>query len=256
MRTADDGLGGEPVAAGDQSLAADGTKPAADGAAGLMRHTVRPARLASLLDVQQRRRRRDRERVATTEAVSLERLRIAADVHDLILQDLAFALANARMISAGVGDASAAEAVVASCERALAAGRSLLAGLSGHDGAPVQQTLERAVHLAARGSDISFSGDGVAEGTQPDRATRDALVHIAREAVTNAVKHGPPASVAVVLEHADEWRLRVSDDGPGFEDMARRGFGVDSMRRHAEALGGWLRIRTTAGGTIVEAGLP
>jgi signal transduction histidine kinase len=50
----------------------------------------------------------------------------------------------------------------------------------------------------------------------------------------------------------------VHDDGCGFDSAgARRGFGLNSMSVHANALGGLLRVTSMVGaGTTVEAILP
>jgi signal transduction histidine kinase len=123
---------------------------------------------------------------------------------------------------------------------------------------PVVETVEAGVRIAARHTPLSFDADGVPAGAQPDQATLDTLVHVAREAVTNAIKHADPIAIEVVLEYADEWRLRVRDDGRGFDASdAGGGFGLESMNRHAHALGGSLRVTSAAGvGTTVEAILP
>ena len=87
-------------------------------------------------------------------------------------------------------------------------------------------------------------------------------MHIAREAVTNAVKHARPNAIEVVLEHAGQWRLTVRDDGHGFDEApaanpAVGGFGLVSMRESAHALGGAVHIGSLTGaGTTVEAVLP
>jgi signal transduction histidine kinase len=92
---------------------------------------------------------------------------------------------------------------------------------------------------------------------QPDQPTLQALVHIAREAVTNAVKHADPFLIEAVFEHGDEWRLCVTDDGRGLGTNGGAGFGLLSMRHRAQALGGTLRVHSAAGaGTTVEAILP
>ena len=75
-------------------------------------------------------------------------------------------------------------------------------------------------HAAARHVPLSFDCNGVPAADQPDQATLDTLVHVVREAVTNAIKHAAPAAIEVVLEHADEWRLQVRDDGRGFDASA------------------------------------
>jgi signal transduction histidine kinase len=120
------------------------------------------------------------------------------------------------------------------------------------------RAVEDGVRASARDTALGFDAGGVPTGAQPDRPTLDALVHIAREAVTNAVKHASPTAIEVVLARDDEWRLQVRDDGRGFDaPAASGGFGLQSMRRQAQALGGSLRMTSAPGlGTAVEAVLP
>jgi signal transduction histidine kinase len=192
------------------------------------------------------------------DALAHERRRIAADVHDLVMQDLAFALATARVLADEPVRAAQASAVVAAGERALAGARHVVGGLVAHDRTPVVQAVEAAARTAARNAPLSFDAAGIPAGAEPDRPTLDALVHIAREAVTNAVKHASAPTIEVTLERADEWRLRVGDDGDGFDALGvDGGFGLRSMRRQAQALGGSLRVRSAPElGTTVEATLP
>lgn len=205
-----------------------------------------------------RSRARDREQLA--EALVRERRRIAADVHDLIMQDLAFALASARLLADGETTAGHAGAVVAAGERALAGARRLVDALVDEEREPVVEALRASVSAAARDTPLSFHASGTPVGVEPDRPTLDALVHIGREAVTNAVKHAAPGHVEVVLERAEEWQLLVRDDGRGFDASAAAagaGFGLRSMSGQARALGGSLRVSSAPGaGTTVQASLP
>jgi signal transduction histidine kinase len=71
------------------------------------------------------------------------------------------------------------------------------------------------------------------------------LFHIAREALTNVVKHAGPAKATLVLRCSDSrvW-LHVEDDGIGF-DPARRGAsgrGLRNMAERTRRLGGALAI--------------
>jgi two-component system, NarL family, sensor kinase len=205
-----------------------------------------------------RQRLRSSEQLLAADALARERGRIAADVHDLVMQDLAFALAAARTLAADPALAQRARTVVEASERALAGAREVVEDLVNHDRPSVIEAVRGSVCIAARHVPLTFDADGVAAGGQPDRQTLHALVHIGREAVTNAIKHADPDSIEVVLDHAEEWCLRVSDHGHGFDMAAvHGGFGLQSMRRQAHALGGKLLVRSTPGlGTTVEAVLP
>jgi signal transduction histidine kinase len=199
------------------------------------------------------------ERVAVAQALADERRRMAADVHDLIMQDLAFALATARTLVDDPALASQASIVVAAGERALAGAREVVGALVSQDRKPVLEVLETVVGAAARGVPLRFDAKGAPAAAQPDPLTFETLLHIGREAVTNAVKHAHPLAIEVLLTHAEEWHLRVSDDGRGFDTAnTDGGFGLESMRRHAQALGGSLHVTSAIGapGTIVEAILP
>jgi signal transduction histidine kinase len=192
------------------------------------------------------------------DALAGERRRIAADVHDLVMQDLAFALASARTLAEDPVCAPQASIVVAAGERALAGARHMIGALVAQDRQPVVEAVRAGVRTAARNTPLSFDAAGVSADAQPDPPTLDTLVHIAREAATNAIKHASPTLVEVTLERADEWRLQVHDDGRGFDPaLVDGGFGLESMSRHAQALGGSLRVRSSCeGGTTVEAILP
>jgi signal transduction histidine kinase len=238
-----------------------------DGRSAAARKTTGPPR-AGHGDATPGRRRRHARRLSDRQAVDTpnatealfaeETRRVAADVHDLVMQDLCFALASARALEDDPEVAWRASTIVIAAERALAGAREVLSGLSSQDRKPVIEAVRASVKMAARDAALSFDAAGVPDGAEPDQVTLCALVHIAREAVTNAVKHGVAAEVAVVLEYGEQWRLRVGDTGCGFDPAAQRsGFGLDSMSTHADALGGLLRVASVPGqGTILEVLLP
>jgi signal transduction histidine kinase len=187
-----------------------------------------------------------------------ERRRIAADVHDLVMQDLSFALATTRTIAHDPSRAAEqAASAVAAAERALAGARAIIGELGDRELRSVVELVERGVREAARGAKLSFDSP-VPASARADQVTSDALVHVAREAVTNAVKHAGAEHVSVSLSHADEWLLTIRDDGSGFDPRrAGAGFGLASMRRHAKALGGSMMLRSKLGkGTEIRLTLP
>lgn len=97
-----------------------------------------------------------------------------------------------------------------------------------------------------------------------DEQLRRALLRITREALTNAVKHGQPTRIAMVLRYpatpADTLVLSIENDGlrPSQPIAARPGhWGVRNMQEYADAIGA--TIRWTAlpeGGTRVTVVVP
>jgi len=95
----------------------------------------------------------------------------------------------------------------------------------------------------------------------PERAEQ--LVQIAREALTNVVRHAQARRVSVYLEYGgDQIRLTVSDDGIGLSTRPLlgsegNGQGLTNMRKRAEILHGKLHLKSAPGqGTTVEAIIP
>ncbi len=89
--------------------------------------------------------------------------------------------------------------------------------------------------------------------------TVDAL-HIAREAVSNALRHGGASLVTLRVHHSDrEVCLLVQDNGTGFDAAARRegGHGLSNIHARAARLGATVRLTSQPGdGTRVVVTLP
>jgi len=87
-------------------------------------------------------------------------------------------------------------------------------------------------------------------------------VRIAREAITNAGRHGRPSKITVSLANGEGIFLRISDDGRGFlvddpQVYAGDRWGVAGMRERAVALGGRCEVTSRPyGGTKVEVWVP
>jgi signal transduction histidine kinase len=87
------------------------------------------------------------------------------------------------------------------------------------------------------------------------------LQRIGQEALTNAVKHGKATHIEVYLQYEDEYfRLRVSDDGSGFDATAAPPsghYGLLGMRERAHGMGARVDVRSSVGrGTVVEVTVP
>jgi signal transduction histidine kinase len=93
-----------------------------------------------------------------------------------------------------------------------------------------------------------------------DRNDAAALYFICLEALQNAAKHAPDATVSVVLQLDDvgDCVMEVVDDGPGFDaDTAPTSRGLLNMADRAGALGAHLSVDSTPGtGTRVSVRLP
>ena len=79
------------------------------------------------------------------------------------------------------------------------------------------------------------------------------LVCIGQEAVSNAIRHAHPSSIAIYLKYeSDALNLSIRDDGRGFyvsdRSTSRRGhFGIPVMEERARKLGGTFRLQTSVG---------
>lgn len=186
-----------------------------------------------------------------------ERIRIAREIHDGVLQDLH----TLRLGLAADGDA-AREAgvlhVIRSLRRTLQDLRP--PDLDHYDLADALQALVdrfRDVHpdvqldFDLRITDGTFGGYG--------RDVLLALYRVVQETLHNAGKHAGATIVSVWLDATDEaYHLNVSDDGVGFcTETASPGFGMMGMRERAEAVAAHLAIRSAPGaGTHLEMSGP
>ncbi len=186
------------------------------------------------------------------DAVREERHRLACEIHDSIAQEFAFIRRRA-----GRGNGVLAE-ISAAAERGLAESRRAISVLTGPAGGPLDRRLREALLTVAEREGGHLVLDlGTPLRLEPSKA--DALIGIACEAVTNAARHARAGTIRVELLDGGA-RLRVSDDGGGFDDgdaataVGRdAGFGLSSMRERARANGGELRITSEPRhGTQVE----
>jgi signal transduction histidine kinase len=81
---------------------------------------------------------------------------------------------------------------------------------------------------------------------------------VAREAVTNALKHGQPQNVRIHLQTTGDYlRLKVEDDGRGLsKNTMKDGIGLKVMAQRAELAGGTLRVENATHGTVVHCEIP
>lgn len=191
--------------------------------------------------------------------LSAQRERIARDLHDGLVQDLAVIAMQGQRLAAGLGED---HPIMIAARRALAASRSTILDLS----ASTAPSTVVALRDVADELELEFGID-VSVKDELDRPNgmtidlgadaREHFVRIAREAIVNAARHGQAQHVDVVMRSPGPgWMLRISDDGVGIEDtqwVSAPGFGLRAMRARADELGGRLSAeRRASGGTVLE----
>ena len=195
-----------------------------------------------------------------------ERDRIARDLHDGIIQDIYGATLRLEDVAEDLQDAAAQARIGAVADGLLGVigdVRSYIQGLRAHelDGhlhGEVIAALVREI-AAPGGLESSLVCTGVPVRL-PDE-TANTLVQIAREALTNVIRHAQAGRIEVILAYAPAGvTLSVRDDGAGFDPDADRGaehLGLRNLRSRAEAARGSLRLISMPGaGTTIEAFLP
>jgi len=191
-------------------------------------------------------------------AVSEERRRIARDLHDGLAQELSFIVSAASSLQNEPRTNINLATLGAAAERALDESRRAIAALTQSSDEPLDLALAQAAHEVANrvGTHLRLELDA---GVRVSARTREQLVRIVREAVTNAARHGRAETVVVAMTNGNGLTLRIRDDGLGFEPVTAggNGFGLVSMSERAHSLGGELRVVSApAGGTSVEVLLP
>jgi signal transduction histidine kinase len=194
-------------------------------------------------------------------AILEERRRMARDLHDGLAQELAYIVTQTKRLASVTAelapDRREVTYLAAAAERALDESRRAITALT----QPIYQPLhialaQEAGEVADRvGIELKLSVDPTIE---VDPATRETLLRIVREAVSNAGLHGHAGRISVDLTNGHGLRLRVTDDGEGFDtDAGSSGFGLTSMRERAKALGGQFRLTSQPGiGTEIEIVIP
>lgn len=185
-------------------------------------------------------------------AVLEDRRRLARELHDGVIQELAFIRAESHGIPV---DVRSGIRIVNACDRALDEARAAVQALGRTSDEPLSFTLHRAaLELAERyAMDLEVDLDESIT-VEPDQ--QHALMRITREAVSNAVRHGKPTQVRILLAVADgRHSLSIADDGVGFDGFDATdagGYGLVSMRARARALPGSFTVAAQPqGGSIV-----
>ncbi|MET8578640.1 GAF domain-containing sensor histidine kinase [Streptomyces sp. NPDC005012] len=200
--------------------------------------------------------------------IAEERSRLAHELHDAVSQKL-FSLRLTAQAAATLVDRAPARAKGALGEVAALAAEAadelraavieLRPAALDEDGLVATLRSQVQVLDRAHAARVSFTSHDVRALSAAQEA---ALLRVAQEALHNALRHGQPRTVDVVLErHGPSVVLRITDDGRGFEPDAvlrtGRHLGLVSMRDRATGVGGTLTVSSAPGrGAVVEMEVP
>jgi PAS domain S-box-containing protein len=185
-------------------------------------------------------KRSENEREA---AIASERTRLAGEIHDTLAQALAMIVMQLADAEAKLGPEWSRAEKPLSMVRELAVESLAYARRSVNMLRPsvrsggLARSLRDVVDSLARhfGGSMELTVNG--DAALFDAAVESALTGIAREAITNAVKHSNATRIAVELDFAKGGAVRVvvTDDGIGFDPNAVRAdsYGLVSMQERA-----------------------
>jgi two-component system, NarL family, sensor histidine kinase UhpB len=204
---------------------------------------------------------------ALREIREAERRRIARELHDVVLQDLTYALQSLRVIRRMPADANRdgeTERQIEALQRAVGGLREAIYELRLESAReqPLASTLHAIVDLN-RQMAPERALELVVEDEFPASITGPASLEVARivqEALANVRRHSGARRATVTLGTADDAVLvEVSDDGRGLVPGEPAGMGITGMRERALALGGELEVegaRDTGTRVLLRVPLP
>jgi PAS domain S-box-containing protein len=207
----------------------------------------------------------EHDRLTHALARAAERERVAMDLHDGVLASMSGVsyLLGAVARSATASREELLDAVETAARRVTTIAdelRRYAAGLRAPGPDPVQIGLNEVAEAArAAGVAAYIEAPDLPTGLEAD-VLADVL-HVAREAVANALRHAAATQLTIrLVAEADRLILQVADDGVGFDAAAlgdRRGHGLGNMAARARRLGAELAVTSSPGaGTDVRLTLP
>lgn len=196
-----------------------------------------------------------------------EQIQLGRDLHDGIIQSLyavGLQIESARAVAGG--DPAEADRRLTECReqlnRTIRDVRNYIDGLAPDTlrHASFAEAVELLVAELGAGRNARFDvrvDDAASARLSLEESTE--TLQIAREAVSNALRHGHASQVTIRLHPGDgAVCLLVQDDGRGFDPQrVQLGHGLGNMRARAERIGGNVRLESTPGtGTRLIFTLP
>ncbi|EMI52717.1 integral membrane sensor signal transduction histidine kinase [Rhodopirellula sallentina SM41] len=191
-----------------------------------------------------------------TETTKRERTRVAADLHDTLEQSLAGVALQLRAIETAGSD-ELAQRNLSLAGQILAQSREDLRRsvwnlrMTDEEGAKLREELKKACESIFSQTKISATVDGRGVERKLGVLTTDNLLMIAKEAMTNALKHARPTEIRVSVDYEpDSVCVSVTDNGCGFDSDRVAGalqghFGLTGIKERAIRIGGELSVESS-----------
>jgi signal transduction histidine kinase len=226
----------------------------------------RSSQLAETAAALQRSETRLREMAArAVEAAELERQRVARELHDGAGQTLTAIRLALGVLATARGREDEFGARLADAERLVDDSIDELRRIAmdlhpaALDRLGLAAGLEELCSGVAARTGLAVGFECSLEGALP-AAVESTIYRVVQECLTNVARYAEATTVSVALEPAghERLRLRVADDGKGFDPAApRSGLGLKGMGDRAALLGGTLSIESAPGrGSTIEVTLP
>jgi signal transduction histidine kinase len=178
--------------------------------------------------------------------VSNDRERIARDLHDSVIQQL-FACGLTLQAVASVSDGHVAqriESTIDDLDGTISVLRDAIFDLQRHnEGQAHSVRIRNTIEAALQSSNASMAA---LEGTELLDQLPQSLVSdidaVIRELITNAIRHGNPRRIAVLINDSDGLVVEIRDDGRGFSFENPEGNGLPNLRTRAMQYGGHFSV--------------
>jgi signal transduction histidine kinase len=182
-------------------------------------------------------------------AVSADRERIARDLHDHVVQQVFAACLSLQSVLPRVADPAARRRigeVVEQLDGTVHDLRMTIFDLHGRDSTGLRRRLLDVVTATAGPLSATVRMSGVVDDLVTGSLAAD-VEAVAREAVSNCVRHAGARHVTVTLDVTAEVVLEVADDGRGIDPRAARS-GLRDLAERALRRGGGLTASPRPGG--------
>lgn len=231
-----------------------------------LRHQVaqRTAELAREMRIRQEQERARHDAEVEFHATLRERERLAADLHDSLAQTLT-GVAMQLDATRRAPEPALAQRNLALASRMLSRSRDDIRrsvwNLRANelDGRLLREAIHHIAGTILDGTEIALRVGGSGDEYRLPDLIAGNLVMLAKEALTNALKHANPSQIDIAVDYDDSnVTFTFHDNGLGFDPASAPGphqghFGLTGMRERCSRIGGRFHLRSSPGtGTMIK----